>query len=992
MLAGFAARDKLHDGIHSELRASCLVLADGQRKVIILSLDMMELSPELSDELRDSISLRSGLDKGDILLHCIHTHSAPRVGGRWVLDGAANRPFKDRFCSTVIDLAVRTAADDKAFRRFSFETGRTSTAINGNRCEKDGPCDRDVYAVRLVDRRGKPICAFINLSCHPVCMGPGSYLLSSDYSGVARRAIAGKWGCEVFQFSGAQGNIDPARGPRDYVYAEECGRALADSLEKIEFTPFRTGDGIRLEHFTARLPYRIPEVTINDVRALGDSLIASSVTSFPRFADDVRGWVEQMSSEMTPETKITSLDFNMAALNAGGLVFFFTQGEPFCEYQMAARAAFPDETVIYAAYTNGQNAYLPSSRAFKVRKGYEYELDQDFVYVKRPYPLSSRMPGVFEESVFKTISRVVDSPAYNIIPEPVSIERGEGCFRLRRHTAIKSAPEFAEAVGIFSERIAASTGIKLKGHGLFGREIRLVKVDGLPAEGYRLDVGRKKVTVEASDYAGAFYGLQTLLQLLPAKIFSPVLQSGFEWTAPCCKVTDSPRFHYRGMQLDVCRWFFPKDEVLKFIDQMAIHKQNYFHWHLTEDQGWRIEIRKYPRLTEVGAWRNETSGRNEKGDGIRHGGFYTQDEIREVVEYARKRAITVVPEIELPGHSSAAIAAYPWLSCTPDEPKEVSTGWGIKEDVYCPTPETFKFLEDVFDEVLELFPSEYYHIGGDECPRTAWQNSAYCRNLAKELGFDGVDGLQTYFVKHFDQYLRERGKTVIGWDEIIDGDPVKSTVVMSYRGHLPAQRALLNGMQTILCPDRYCYFNYHQQAVPDEPFYHYLHLTLRKAYNWDWESLISEEALKNRDGILGMQACLWSEDLTAEAGLEHQTYPREATIAEASWTPGANRNWSHFKARLPKEFERLEAAGVNSSKAFDNVLVYMNLRSDYPRIAELSLDNPLADIRYTLDGTEPTAGSPLAPAFLTVSKGDCISARGFKPDGTPVGEVMTKTF
>ena len=993
MLAGFAARSKLSDGVHTDLRASCLAVTDGSRKIVIMSLDMMELSPSLSSEIRDSISARSGLDKEDILIHCIHTHSAPRVGGRWVEEGAPNRSFKERFEATVIDLAVRTVSDDKAFRPFTMETGRTTVTFNGNRCEKEGPCDHDVYAVRLLDRRGKPICAFINLSCHPVCMGPKSTLVGADYSGVARKAIAQKWGCEVFQLSGAQGNVDPAMGPKQYEYAEQCGNSLADSLETIVFSPLRTGGGLRLQTGVARLPYRIPAVTVKDIRTLADSLIAGARTSFPRFADDVEGWYRQMAEEIGPDQTITSLDVNMTAVNLGGLVIFFTQGEPFCEYQQAARAAFPGETLIFAAYTNGQNAYIPSQRAFDVRKGYEYELEQDFVYVKRPYPLSSQMPKVFEECIFKTISRVVDAPAWNVIPEPLSIQRGEGCFRLRRGMAVKADPEFADAAAVFSERISASTGIRLRGRNLSGRGISLIKVGDLAPEAYRLDVGKSRVRIEASDYAGAYYGLQTLLQLLPAKVFCHDVQEGVEWTAPCCRVTDAPRFPYRGMQLDCGRHFFSKEEVMKFIDLMSIHKQNYLQWHLTEDQGWRIEIKKYPLLTEVGAWRTGSGcgPKDEPVDSIRYGGFYTQEEVREIVEYARRRAVTIVPEIELPGHSSAAIAAYPWLSCTPGEPKEVANHRGVCEDVYCPRPETFRFLEDVFDEILTLFPSPYYHIGGDECPTTAWENSEYCRNLVKEKGMESVSDIQDLFVNHFNAYLRERGKTVIGWDEIMDGDPDPSTVVMSYRGHGPAQRAAMRGMKTILCPNRFCYYDYHQQAVPDEAFFHYLFITLRKSYNWDWTGFMSEESLE-KDNILGMQACLWTEDIADDARLEHQTFPREATIAETSWTAQENRNWNRFKARLPKEFERLEAYGVDYSRAYDNVLVYMDLLGDYPRNVELSLDNPQADIRYTRDASGPDASSPIAPAYFRISKGDTLSARGFLPDGTPIGEVMTRIF
>ncbi|MBR5055727.1 MAG: family 20 glycosylhydrolase, partial [Bacteroidales bacterium] len=521
----------------------------------------------------------------------------------------------------------------------------------------------------------------------------------------------------------------------------------------------------------------------------------------------------------------------------------------------------------------------------------------------------------------------------------------------------------------------------------------LEKDESQPAEGYRLTVGRRRVKVYASDAAGAFYGLQSFRQLLPGAAYSDKPVEDVAWKAQCCRIEDAPRIAWRGMQLDCCRYFYPVETVKEFLDMMAMHKQNRFHWHLTEDQGWRLEIKAFPRLTEVGAWRDETAGYDDKGDGVRHGGFYTQDEIRDIVEYARHRFITVIPEIELPGHASAAIAAYPELSCTPDEPKKVATTWGIKKDVFCPSPTTFSFLEKVFDEVLELFPSEYIHIGGDECPKDAWNKSAFCRNLAKELGLSGVDDLQYYFVKHFDSYLRERGRTVIGWDEILDGSAVQSTVVMSYRGHKPAIRAMERDMKVILCPNRWCYYDYHQNEIEDIPRNHHLFITLRKAYNYDPVAQIGD-SLYNAKGdlILGYEACVWGEFIPDTKQLEHQAFPRAAAIAEFCWSKDENRDFADFCTRIPKEFERLDARGINYSKAFYNVIVNMNLEEDYPRDVELEIDVPGAVIRYTTDGTEPDASSPVAPSLLHVNKGDVIKARGFTAEGEPLGVLMTREF
>ena len=586
--------------------------------------------------------------------------------------------------------------------------------------------------------------------------------------------------------------------------------------------------------------------------------------------------------------------------------------------------------------------------------------------------------------------------AISIIPKPNSVIEKDGHFTLNDRTAVVvGSGQFRSVAEDFVNDIGLPTGFSAQIRNSGGNNAIILKEDSsVAAEGYRLEVTPKKVVASASSPAGAFYALQTLRQLLPAEIYSDTRVCGpVQWTAQCCVIEDAPRLSYRGMELDVCRYFYPKETVKKFIDMMAMHKQNYLQLHLTEDQAWRIEIKKYPRLTEVGAWRPETKGFDQTGDGIRHGGYYTQDDIREMVDYAARRFITIIPEIELPGHSSAAIAAYPFLSCTPDGPKEVNTQWGIKEDVFCPSPETFKFLEDVFDEVLELFPSPYYHIGGDECPRTAWRNSDYCRKLAGELGLESVDDLQYYFVKHFDKYLRERGKTVIGWDEILDGSAVKSTVVMSYRGHNPAIKAMKNDMKVILCPNRFTYYDYHQSEIRDTKKNHHLFITLRKAYNYNPTSFIGDSLMAVKGAnILGYQACLWGESIPESRRLEHQTFPREACIAEFCWTADSRRDFKDFCVRMLKEFKRLDACDIRYSDVFWDVIVNMNLETDYPREVELELDYPYARIHYTTDGAIPTADSPIAPASITVNRGDVIRAQGFTSDGRPVGRLMTRKF
>ena len=961
VLAGFAARNGLSDGVHIPLRTNALAVTDGNQTVCLISNDVMEISPSLADEIRTEISRRSGLPFDNILLHCIHTHSAPRFGGASVLPGGTNESFKVRTVETIIANAVKAITDTESYQDFSLEVARGTTDINRNRCEKDGPVDHALYAARLVNRKGQPICAFYNLACHPVSMGHISYMISSDYSGVARREISKDWGCEVFQISGAAGNMNPVGPESTYEQAEIIGKQLYESLKTLQFEPVPAQGLLKFSRGKAELPYSIDKVTPEAVKAHADDLVENMKTVFPRFARDVRGWEEEILARFEEGPVKSKLDFNMAALNLDGILFFFTQGEPFCEYQMETREAFPGKTVFFAGYTGGQNSYLPSTHAFEVRKGYEYEIEQMHVYIKAPYPLSDKMPQAYKEAIFQTIAAVDDADRYSVIPAPAKLEPKHG-----EHT-FKGEPK-----------------------------IKYITDSSVSPEGYFLDISPKGITVTASTDAGRFYAMQTIKQLLPAEVYGPEGFAGKKWSLPCCRIEDEPKFAWRGMHLDCGRYFYPKEEVMKFIDMMAMHKQNMFHWHLTEDQGWRIEIKKYPKLTEVGAWRKETAGypdKGEKSDNTPHGGFYSQEDIREIVAYAAERFITVVPEIELPGHSGAAIAAYPWLSCTPDEPKEVVTSWGVKKDVFCPSPKTFDFLEDVFDEVLELFPSPYYHIGGDECPKDAWRASEYCHHLADSLGLSSVDDLQYYFVKHFDTYLRERGKTVIGWDEILDGSAVPSTVVMSYRGHAPASRAFEKDMKVILAPNRWCYYDYDQEEIKDIPSNHHLFITLRKGYTYDYSKYINPAVVDKADDLLlGIQACVWGEYIPDVPKLHLQTYPRSATIAEVSWSADSVRNWDNFRVRLGKEFERLDAQGVNYSKAYWQVIVNMDLESDYPRVAELELDYPYAVIRYTTDGTEPTAASPLAPSHITVNKGDVIKARGFKKDGTPVGTTMTRTF
>lgn len=408
MLAGFAARNDLSTDLHLPLFTHCLVVGKGSDKVCIISNDLMEISPELSLEWRREISEKSGLPLDRIFMHCIHTHSAPRNGGWRAEPGGSNYSHKERLHKVLVDNAVKTITEESAFRPFKMEVGKAVTSINGNRCEKEtGPVDRDVYVVRFLDTRGAPVVSIVNLACHPVCMGARSLLVSSDYPGVCGKILKEEWGGDVFQLTGAAGNMDPAKGPKMVEYAEECGRCLADSLLKIKFSKVKPTGEFKVCNDTVALPYRIAEVTPEAVEAHAAEISAWDKTVSATWKDDVEGWKELILSRFAEGEVKSALDFTMGAVNIDGIIFFFTQGEPFCEYQMEARKAFPGKTLIFAGYTNGQNSYLPSAHAYEYRKGYEYEIDQMHIYIKAPYPLSDQMPGAFSGAIHETIQQAL---------------------------------------------------------------------------------------------------------------------------------------------------------------------------------------------------------------------------------------------------------------------------------------------------------------------------------------------------------------------------------------------------------------------------------------------------------------------------------------------------------------------------------------------------------------------------------------------------------
>ncbi|MGL6069368.1 MAG: beta-N-acetylhexosaminidase, partial [Sediminibacterium sp.] len=525
----------------------------------------------------------------------------------------------------------------------------------------------------------------------------------------------------------------------------------------------------------------------------------------------------------------------------------------------------------------------------------------------------------------------------SIIPQPQTINNRSGNFILSGKTkinikspgALKSASFFnsymQKMYGLSIPSITAKTSLK-------SQEPEQMIVLGInktlstSKEAYSLDITPNTIKIEGADEAGVFYGIQSLIQLIPVE-----KNKANSFIIPCLQIFDAPRFAYRGMHLDVSRHFFPSSFIKKYIDFIAMHKMNRFHWHLTDDQGWRIEIKKYPKLTDIGAYRNGTTIGRYPGTGntgTRYGGFYTQEEIKDIVKYASERYVEVIPEIELPGHASAAIAAYPELSCFPEEStkhpektawtgpttgKQVQQTWGVFEDVFAPTENTFKFLENVFDEVLSLFPSKYIHIGGDECPKESWKRSAFCQRLIKEKNLKDEHGLQSYFITRIEKYINSKGKQIIGWDEILEGGLAPNALVMSWRGEKGGIEAAKQKHQVIMTPGEWMYFD-HKQKQKEDSVTIGGYTTVQKVYSY--EPLPKQLNAEEAKYVLGAQANVWTEYITNPNKVEYMIFPRMSALSEVLWSSKEQRNWSQFEPRLQYAFKRYSFLGWNYSKAY----------------------------------------------------------------------------
>ncbi|WGH76321.1 family 20 glycosylhydrolase [Tenacibaculum tangerinum] len=571
-----------------------------------------------------------------------------------------------------------------------------------------------------------------------------------------------------------------------------------------------------------------------------------------------------------------------------------------------------------------------------------------------------------------------------IIPIPVSQTITEGTFILNNAVSVNYQDEFKSVANYFSEYIEKQYDITLT-TAKTGAKIQFLKDDTLKnEEAYILTITPKEIIISASSAKGAFYGVQSLLQLMP------VATNSKSMAIQCLEIKDSPRFVYRGMHLDVARHFFSVDFIKKYIDMLAMLKMNTFHWHLTEDQGWRIEIKKYPKLQEVAAYRKETlighySDQPHQFDGKRYGGYYTQEEIREVVTYAAERQVTIIPEIEMPGHSQAAIAAYPELGCTGDT-IEVATKWGVFEDIYCPKETTFQFLEDVIDEVVSLFPGKYIHIGGDEAPKKRWRNCAHCQQLIKEKGLKDEHELQSYFITRMEQYINSKGKQLIGWDEILEGGLAPNATVMSWRGTKGAVEAAKAHHNVVLTPNSHCYFDHYQSTHENEPLAIGGFLPLEKVYHFNPipKELTKEEA----QYVLGAQGNVWTEYMKTPEKVEYMIFPRVAALSEVVWSSSKQKNYDDFKKRLLSFFKRLDHLSINHA----NHLYELRGKPLYAKdstfyILEAQISGK--DIRFTLDGTIPTEKSTLYTAPIPITKSVTIKAASFDKK-EQIGAVFSK--
>ncbi|MDL2255412.1 family 20 glycosylhydrolase [Parabacteroides sp. OttesenSCG-928-K15] len=584
----------------------------------------------------------------------------------------------------------------------------------------------------------------------------------------------------------------------------------------------------------------------------------------------------------------------------------------------------------------------------------------------------------------------------NIIPAPQSLSQGEGNFKLTKNTQIYASTAEAKVVGeYFLSKINRSTGYNVAMAEADNAKGISLQIDGsltIGEEGYTLDVTPKQVVVKAKTPQGLFYGMQSFMQLLPAEIESPAVVNGIAWTAPAVSVTDEPRFGWRGMMLDPCRHFMTVEEVKKQLDVLAMFKINTMHWHLTDDQGWRIEIKQYPKLTEIGSKRIE-------GEGFEYGGFYTQEEIKEVVKYAADRFITVIPEIELPGHGMAAIAAYPELSCKGEQstPRII---WGVEDVVFCAGKEsTFEFLENVLKEVIELFPSEIIHIGGDECPKSEWKTCPLCQKRIRDEKLQAKDGhsaeerLQSYFVQRMEKVLAKYGKKIIGWDEILEGGLAPTAMVMSWRGEQGGIAAASMDHYVVMTPQNDgMYLDRYEGDSKIDPVTIGGKATIETVYNYNPTPAALVEQGKEKF-VLGVQCNTWSEYMYTNELREYKIFPRIIALAEIGWTQLDRKDYKDFERRLDNALVRLDGHDIKyyipqpeQPGGSYNFVAFTDKAT-----LEFTTSRPIKVV-YTLDGSEPTAESTVYESPLEFTESAVLKIRSVLISGkmSPVRTITVE--
>lgn len=582
----------------------------------------------------------------------------------------------------------------------------------------------------------------------------------------------------------------------------------------------------------------------------------------------------------------------------------------------------------------------------------------------------------------------------NIIPTPQSLVQHDGFFRLGSNTAIAAAsPEAKTVAEFFAAKMRTATGLNIQVAEKGNIQLSVdPSLDVANDEGYTLDVTKDGAVVVAKTAQGLFYGMQSFLQLLPAEIESPSKVNGIAWQAPAVSIKDAPRFGYRGIMLDPCRHFMPVENVKKYLDVLSLFKMNRMHWHLTDDQGWRIEIKKYPKLTEIASKRID-------GEGTEHSGYYTQEEIKEIVKYAADRFITVVPELELPGHEMAAIAAYPNLSCKGEQgtPRVI---WGVEDIVMCPGKEDmFTFLQDVIDEMVPLFPSEYFHIGGDECPKISWKNCPLCQKRIKEEGLkadskhSAEERLQSYVIQRMEKYLATKGKKIIGWDEILEGGLASSATVMSWRGEDGGIAAALMDHTVIMTPGgNGMYLDAYQGDSKIEPVTIGGYTLLEKTYSYDPipDTLV---AMGKSNYILGVQGNTWSEYMYDEAKRDYMVFPRILAVAEIGWTNLDRKDYKDFERRIENAYVRLDGHAINyhipqpeQPNGSCNFVAFTDKAS-----LEFKTTRPIKMV-YTLDGSEPTPASTAYTAPIEITETTTLKIASVLPSGkmSPIRTIQVE--